>query len=224
MSILDWQASARPREKLLQHGCGSLSDSELLAIFLRTGTRGKSAVDLAWDILEQCGGLRNLFERTPSELELVAGLGPAKSAQLVAILEMARRYLSAELHQRPVLSSPKATREYLQLELSGRPHEVFCALFLDAQNRMLAFEELFNGTIDGAAVYPREVVRKVLQHNAAAVIFAHNHPSGVAEPSQADHRITERLQQALGLIDVRVLDHLVVGAGRSVSFAENGWL
>lgn len=224
MSILDWHVAERPREKLLLHGGSALSDAELLSIFLRTGTRGKSAVDLAGDILEQCGGLRSLFEREPNDLKQVNGLGPAKSAQLIAILEMARRYLSADLQVRPVLGSPKATRDFLQLALSGRAQEVFCVLFLDAQNRMLKFEELFQGTIDGAAVYPREVVRKVLQHNAAAVIFAHNHPSGVAEPSQADHRITERLQNALGLIEVRVLDHLVVGAGQSVSFAENGWL
>ncbi len=224
MSILDQHVAERPREKLLQHGSSALSDAELLAIFLRTGTRGKSAVELARDILEQCGGLRSLFERDASDLKQVNGLGPAKSAQLIAILEMARRYLSADLRQGPILGSPKATRDFLQLELGGRSQEVFCALFLDAQNRMLEFEELFHGTIDGAAVYPREVVRKVLQHNAASVIFAHNHPSGVAEPSQADHRITERLQQALALIDVRVLDHLVVGAGQSVSFAENGWL
>ncbi len=224
MSILDWHVAERPREKLLNHGCSTLSDAELLAIFVRTGTRGKSAVDVARSILADSGGLRSLFEYDAKQLTGVSGLGPAKAAQLLAIMEMARRYLSSELQQRPVLGSPKATRDFLQLQLAGRHSEVFCGLFLDAQNRMLAFDELFQGTIDGAAVYPREVVRKVLHYNAASVIFAHNHPSGVAEPSQADHRITERLQKALALIDVRVLDHLVVGSGRSVSFAENGWL
>lgn len=224
MSILDWHVAERPREKLLNSGCSTLSDAELLAIFVRTGTRGKSAVDLARSILADCGGLRSLFEYDAKQLIGVAGLGPAKAAQLLAIMEMARRYLGSELRQRPVLGSPKATRDFLQLQLAGRQSEVFCGLFLDAQNRMLAFDELFQGTIDGAAVYPREVVRKVLHYNAASVIFAHNHPSGVAEPSQADHRITERLQKALALIDVRVLDHLVVGSGSSVSFAENGWL
>ncbi len=224
MSILDWHVAERPREKLLSVGASALSDAELLAIFLRTGAAGRSAVDMARDMLLQTGGLRALFDREPQDLVQIKGLGPAKSAQLLAILEMARRYLSADLQQRPVLASPKATRDFLQLRLAGRPREVFCALFLDAQNRMLAFEELFEGTIDGAPVYPREVVRRVIQHNAAAVIFAHNHPSGIAEPSQADHRITDRLQQALALIDVRVLDHLVVGAGVSVSFAESGWL
>lgn len=224
MSILDWHVAERPREKLLNHGCNTLSDAELLAIFVRTGTRGKSAVDVARSILADSGGLRHLFDYDAKQLTGVPGLGPAKAAQLLAIMEMARRYLSSELQQRPVLGSPKATRDFLQLTLAGKHCEVFCGLFLDAQNRMLAFDELFQGTIDGAAVYPREVVRKVLHYNAASVIFAHNHPSGVAEPSQADHRITERLQKALALIDVRVLDHLVVGSGRSVSFAENGWL
>lgn len=224
MSIIDWHIAERPREKLLQLGCSALSDAELLAIFLRTGTAGKSAVELARDILTECDGLRSLFDKPAEDLEQVKGLGPAKSAQLLAILEMSRRYLSAELQQRPVLGSPKATRDFLKLNLSGRKQEVFCGLFLDSQNRMLAFEELFQGTIDGAAVYPREVMRRVMYHNAASIIFAHNHPSGVAEPSQADHRITERLKDSLALIDVRVLDHVVIGSGSAVSFAENGWL
>lgn len=224
MSILHWHVAERPREKLLHHGGSVLSDAELLAVFLRTGMRGKSAVDLARDILQQSGGLRNLFGLNAKQLTEIDGLGPAKSAQLLAIMEMARRYLSAELHSRPVLGSPKATREFLQLKLRARPQEVFCALFLDAQNRMIAFEELFSGSVDSASVYPREVLRQVMHHNAVAIILAHNHPSGIAEPSQADYRITERLQRALELIDVRVLDHMVIGGGETLSFAENGWL
>lgn len=224
MTIRQWQVAERPREKLLHFGSVSLSDAELLAIFLRTGLRGKTAVDLARDILSECGNLRAVFDAEPRAVGELKGLGPAKQAQLYAALELARRYIQSGLQSRCVLSSPEATRDYLQLRLSGRRQEVFCCLFLDAQNQLLEFEELFLGTLDGASVYPREVLKRVLHHNAAAVIFAHNHPSGIAEPSQADRRITERLQDSLRLIDVRVLDHLVVGRGQTCSFAERGWL
>ncbi len=224
MTIREWCVAERPREKLLQNGCHTLSDAELLAIFLRTGMRGKTAVDLARELLNETNGLRGLFETEQHQFCDIKGLGLAKYAQLQAVLEMSRRYLQTELQRNTVLGSPQKTRDFLQLQLGGKPREVFCCLFLDSQNQLIRFEELFAGTLDGASVYPREVVKRVLHHNAAAVIFAHNHPSGVAEPSQADHRITERLQQSLGLIDVRVLDHLIVGGGRSVSFAENGWL
>lgn len=224
MTIRQWRVAERPREKLLQHGCHTLSDAELLAIFLRTGIRGKTAVDLARELLDETEGLRGLFETEQNQFCNIKGLGLAKYAQLQAVLEMSRRYLESELKRSTVLGSPEKTRDFLQLQLGGKPKEVFCCLFLDSQNQLIRYEELFTGTLDGASVYPREVVKRVLHHNAASVIFAHNHPSGVAEPSQAGHRITERLKQSLGLIDVRVLDHLIVGGGRSVSFAENGWL
>ena len=224
MAISDWPLAERPREKLLAKGAEALSDAELLAIFLRTGAPGKTAVDLARDVLQSTGGLRTLMAAGQREFCQMKGLGVAKYVQLQAVLEISRRYLLESLQRDTLLSSPKATRDYLALQLTGMQHEVFVCLFVDAQNQLLAYEELFEGTLDGASVYPREVVKRVLHHNAAAVIFAHNHPSGIAEPSQADHRITERLKQALGLIDVRVLDHLIVANGDTVSFAERGWL
>ena len=210
MSIRDWPAAERPREKLLEQGAAALSDAELLAIFLRTGVAGKSAVDL----LE-------------SDLTLFSthlGLGPAKFAQLQAVLEMARRHLAERIRRDSALESPQAVRDYLKARLRHEPHELFACLFLDAKHRALAFEVLFHGTIDGASVYPRQVVKRALAQNAAAVILTHNHPSGVAEPSQADRQLTRRLTDALALIDVRVLDHFIVGDGEPLSMAEHGWI
>lgn len=224
MSIAHWPEAERPREKLLQRGPAALSDAELLAIFLRTGCAGKSAVDLARELLSAFGGLRPLLEASQDEFCRGLGLGSAKYAQLQAVLEMARRHLSASLESGDSLTSPDLVRRYLSAQLRHRSHEVFAVLFLDNQHRLRAFDELFQGTIDGASVYPREVVKRALAHNAAAVILAHNHPSGVAEPSQSDRRITERLKQALDLVGVRVLDHMVVGDGEVVSFAERGWI
>ena len=224
MAITDWPVDERPREKLLQRGGASLSDSELLAIFLRTGIQGKSAVELARDLLTHFDGLRGVMDATPQRFEEVKGMGPAKWVQLQACLELGKRYLETTLDRSDAFTSPAATRQYLRARLRGYHHEVFACLFLDNQNRLIRFEELFSGTIDGASVYPREVVKRVLAHNAAAVIFAHNHPSGVAEPSQADQHITRRLQQALDLVDVRVLDHLVIGDSEVVSLAERGLL
>lgn len=222
MSIADWPEAERPREKLLSLGPRALSDAELLAIFLRIGVAGKSAVDLARELLQEYGGLRPLLEATQAEFCKGLGLGNAKYAQLQAVLEMGRRHLSATMKAGDLLSSPDLVRQYLSAQLRHQPREVFAVLFLDNQNRLITYEELFFGTIDGASVYPREVVRRAMAHNAAALILAHNHPSGVAEPSQADQRITQRLQAALELIDVRVLDHMVVGDLEVVSFAERG--
>ena len=224
MAITDWPADERPREKLLQRGAASLSDAELLAIFLRTGVSGKTAVDLARELLSEFGGLRALLEADGSTFCRGLGLGEAKYAQLQATLEIARRHLLEGLKRGDPLTSPDATRDYLRARLRGYPHEVFACMFLDNRHRVIEVEELFRGTIDGASVHPREVVRRALAHNAAAVIFAHNHPSGVAEPSAADERITQRLKGALALVDVRVLDHLVVGDGPIVSLAERGLL
>lgn len=222
MSITQWPLAERPREKLLALGPRALSDAELLAIFLRIGCAGKSAVDLARDLLVEYGGLRPLLEASQSDFCKGLGLGNAKYAQLQAVLEMARRHLSAAMKAGDLLTSPELVRQYLSAQLRHQPREVFAVLFLDNQNRLIIYEELFFGTIDGASVYPREVVRRALMHNAAAVILAHNHPSGVAEPSQADERITRRLISALELIDVRVLDHMVVGDAEVISFAERG--
>ncbi|MDH5184590.1 MAG: DNA repair protein RadC [Gammaproteobacteria bacterium] len=224
MSIKDWPAAERPREKLLAQGAAALSDAELLAIFLRTGISGRSAVDLARDLLVEFDGLRPLLEAREKEFCLHMGLGPAKFVQLQAVLEMARRHLAANLARGDALSSPDDTRNYLSAQLRHYPYEVFACLFLDNRNRVIAFEELFRGTINGSSVHPREVIRRALEHNAAALILAHNHPSGVAEPSQADRQLTERLKETLGQVDVRVLDHIVVGDGEQVSFAERGWL
>lgn len=224
MSIAQWPEAERPREKLLHRGPAALSDAELLAIFLRTGCAGKSAVDLARELLTEFGGLRPLLEASQEEFCRGLGLGSAKFTQLQAVLEMGRRHLSASLETGDSLTSPDLVRRYLVAQLRHLNHEVFAVLFLDNQHRLRAFEELFQGTIDGASVYPREVVKRALTHNAAAVILAHNHPSGVAEPSQADRRITTRLREALDLVAVRVLDHMVVGDGEVVSFAERGWL
>lgn len=224
MAITDWPADERPREKLLARGPGALSDAELLAIFLRTGSAGMSAVDLARGLLDAFGGLRPLLAADHDTFCARPGLGPAKFAQLRAVLEMGRRHLHEELARGEALTSSEATRRYLRTRLHDRDHEVFACLFLDNRHRVVAFDELFRGTIDGASVYPREVVKAALRHNAAAVILAHNHPSGVAEPSRADTRLTERLRDALGLVDIRVLDHVIVGEGEPVSFAERGLL
>jgi len=222
MPITDWPLAERPREKLLTLGPTALSDAELLAIFLRVGCAGKSAVDLARDLLVRYGGLRPLLEANQTDFCRSPGLGSAKYAQLQAVLEMSRRHLQASLQTGELLTSPQLVRQYLSARLRHQPREVFSVLFLDNQHRLLACEDLFFGTIDGASVYPREVVKRALARNAAAVILAHNHPSGVAEPSQADRRITERLREALDLVDIRVLDHMVVGDAEVVSFAERG--
>ena len=222
MPITDWPSSERPREKLLARGAAALTDAELLAIFLRTGTRGRTAVDLARELLGRFGGLRALL-RAAREDCAVPGFGQAKYAQLQAALEIARRHLAEALARRDAIKDPAAVRRLLQARLRDREHETFAALFLDNQHRVIAFDELSQGTIDGASVYPREVIKAALRHGAAAVIFAHNHPSGVAEPSAADRTLTERLKTALAQVDIRVLDHFVVGE-QVVSFAERGWL
>ena len=222
MSIMDWPADERPREKLLLRGPDALTDAELLAIFLRTGTHGKTAVDLARDLLAEFGSLRALLSADLARFCQGHGLGNAKYAQLQAVLEMARRHFVEILQRGDTLTSPETTRAYLCAQLGGYAHEVFACLFLDNQHRIIELEELFRGTIDGASVYPREVAKRALHHNAAAVIFAHNHPSGIGEPSQADKRITEKLKQALGLLDIRVLDHFIIGDGQPYSFAEHG--
>lgn len=224
MSITDWPEQERPREKLLHQGAAALSDAELLAIFLRTGVPGKTAVDLARDLLQGFCGLRGLLGARQDQFCQQPGLGPAKYAQLQAVLEMGKRHLHATLVRDEALTDPAATQHYLSARLRDYAFEVFACLFLDNRHRVIHFKELFRGTINGASVHPREVVRQTLEHNAAAVIFAHNHPSGVAEPSEADRQLTRRLQAALELIDVRVLDHIVIGDGECVAFSERGWI
>lgn len=213
-----------PREKLLSRGPQSLSDAELLAIFLRTGTKEMNVLYLADHLLKEFGSLRKLFGSTQEEFCRIKGLGEAKYVQLQAILEMTQRYLLETLERGDALTSPTQTRLYLSSLLRDRPREAFYVLYLDNQNRVIQGETLFEGTIDSASVYPREIVKQALHHNAAAVILAHNHPSGVAEPSQADRRITTRIRDALALIDIRVLDHFVIGDGEIVSFCERGWM
>ena len=222
MAIKDWPASEQPREKLLSKGAAALSDAELLAIFLRTGIKGCSAVELARQLLGHFAGLRGLLEASREDVCSAPGMGAAKYTQLHAVLEIGRRHLQQALVQGDVFSSPEATRAFLTSQLRHRQQEVFLVLFLNSRHALIASREMFQGTIDGASVYPREVVKAALQHNAAALIFAHNHPSGVAEPSQADVRITRRLREALELVDIRVLDHLVIGEGEIVSLAERG--
>ena len=222
MAISDWPTSERPRERLLAQGPQALSDAELLAIFLRTGISGKSAVDLARELLHSFGSLTALTHASEAAFCVMPGLGPAKYAQLQAVMEMARRALKEQSTQRDALSSPQAVRDYLRLQLATREYGVFVVVFLDTQNRVIAIEELFRGSLKETSVYPREVVKRALAHNAAGLIFAHNHPSGVAEPSRADEAITQTLKQALALIDVRVLDHFIVAAGGGVSLAERG--
>ncbi|MEE3633883.1 hypothetical protein CYD26_12230 [Pseudomonas sp. FFUP_PS_473] len=223
MSIKDWPVAERPREKLLARGATSLSDAELLAIFLRTGVRGRSAVDLARYLLQQFGSLRALLEADLRRFSTEPGLGPAKFTQLQAVMEMARRHLAERLRRDSVLESPQAVKDYLKAELRHEPHEVFGCLFLDSKHRVLAFEVLFRGSIDSASVYPRQVIKRSLAHNAAALILCHNHPSGVSEPSQSDVILTRRLKTALELVDVRVLDHFIIGDGEPLSMVEYGW-
>jgi len=224
MTIADWPEDERPREKLLKFGAGTLSDAQLLAIFLRTGVSGKSAVDLARELLVTFGGLVGLFSASQHDFCAAKGLGSVKFAQLQAVLELSRRYLREELGERDVLSDPAATRRFLKMRLRGHPNEVFACLFLDNRHRLIEYNELFRGTIDGASVHPRAVVHAAMRCNAAAVIFAHNHPSGAIEPSAADLAITRRLREALAYFDVHVLDHVIVGDGEGVSLAERGLL
>ena len=222
MRIADWPSAERPRERLLAHGASVLSDAELLAIFLRTGMRGKSALDLARELITEHGSLARLAAADCKTLTSTAGIGPAKAAQLQAALELARRALGEKMRVRDALSSPQSVRDYLRLTLAGRDYEVFMAVLLDAQNRVIAAQELFRGTLTQTSVYPREVVKFALAQGAAGIIFAHNHPSGLAEPNQADELLTRTLRQALALVDIRVLDHFIVGEGAAMSFAERG--
>lgn len=223
MSIREWPEQERPREKLLARGCHALSDAELIAVLLGSGVPGKDAIALGRELLGRSGGLSALLANPGGTVRL-RGIGPAKRARLIAALELARRSLAEQLTDRPTLGNPRDSGDYLRARLRHLPYEVFGCLYLDNRHRVLAFEELFRGTIDGASVYPREVVRACLQHNASAVIFAHNHPSGVAEPSSADRTITHELRDALQLVGVRVLDHLVIGSGMPVSMAARGLL
>ncbi len=222
--IKDIPPDARPREKLLAQGPAALADAELVALLLRTGLKGTSVLQLAQQVLDAFGGTAGLLHADAAALKRIKGLGPAKRAELAAVIELARRSLRQRLSERPAFDSPDAVRDYLRLQLAAREHEVFGVLFLDAQHRLLQFDEMFRGTLTQTSVYPREVVRRALALNAAAVILAHNHPSGVAEPSRADEFLTQSLKSALALVDVRVLDHLVVGREQVVSFAERGLL
>ena len=222
--LKDIPAAARPREKLLALGPAALADAELIALLLRTGLPGISVLQLAARLLDEFGGLAGLLRAQPEQLERIKGIGPAKRAEVAAVLELARRAMAGELAARPVFDSPARVKEFLGLQLGGRDHEVFAVLFLDAQSRLLRLEEMFRGTLTQTSVYPREVVKRALELGAAAVILAHNHPSGTAEPSRADEFLTQTLKSALALVDVRVLDHLVVGQGIVVSFAERGLL
>jgi DNA repair protein RadC len=224
MTIRDWPVDERPREKLLDKGAASLSDAELLAILLRNGTAGRSALDVAREALQRFNSLRELLAADRTKFCSQRGFGPALYAEMQAALEIARRQLSQTLRSGPTLGTPRATREFLSAQLRDLEHEIFCCLYLDKRHRLIKFEELFRGTIDGASVHPREIVKLALQRNSAAVIIAHNHPSGVAEPSQADEHITQRVKNALALVDIRLLDHIIVGDGACVSFAERGLL
>jgi DNA repair protein RadC len=224
MAMKDLPADQRPREKLLALGAAALADSELLALLLRTGIKGQGVVVFAALVLQRTGGFAGLLQADAAGLKGIKGLGPAKRAELLAVMEMARRALAQQMQAAPVFDSPPRVKEFVALQLAGREQEVFAVLFLDAQHRLVKLEEMFRGTLNQTSVYPREVVKRALQLNAAAVVFAHNHPSGVAEPSHADEYLTHTLKNALQLIDVRVLDHLVVGQGSVVSMAERGLL
>ncbi|KVX00556.1 MULTISPECIES: RadC family protein [Shewanella] len=224
MGIKDWPQGEGPREKLLLKGAGHLSDAELLAVILRNGLAGQNAVDLARNMINQFGGLRSLLSASKSQVCKLAGVGPVKYAQLQAAAEISKRIAHENLQRGQILTNPDLTRDYLMRQLADRSYEVFALLLLDTQHRVIQFVELFRGTIDSASVYPREVVSLVLEKKAAAVIVCHNHPSGIAEPSQADRRITERIKNALATIDVSLLDHMVVGDQEIVSFAERGWI
>jgi DNA repair protein RadC len=222
MPLKDLPPDAQPREKLLARGPGALSDAELLALLLRTGLAGKGVLQLAQELLDSFDGLAGLLHASADDLKRIKGLGPAKRAELVAVLELARRVLAEQLRERAALDSPQAVKDYLQLQLANKKHECFAVLFLDNQHRLLALEELFRGTLAQTSVYPREVVLRALHHHAAAVVLAHNHPSGVAEPSRADEMLTQNLKAALALVDVRVLDHLIVTASGWRSMADLG--
>lgn len=224
MAITDWPASERPRERLLEHGAGALTEAELLAVFLRTGVAGKTAVDLARHALDRFGGLNALLAASQPAFTAIDGFGPAKYAQLQAVLELARRALREELVKTQLLNSPAEVRKYLRLSMAQLPYEVFAVLFLDAQHRLIVYEEMFRGTLTQTSVHPREVARRALELNSAAVVLAHNHPSGVAEPSRSDEMLTRALKSALELVDVKVLDHLIVAGSSTVSFAERGLL
>jgi DNA repair protein RadC len=224
MSIKDLPAEARPREKLLKHGAASLADAELLALLLRTGLKGQGVMQLADAVLTHFGGFAGLLHAQVGDLAHIKGLGPAKRAELAAVVEMARRAIAQRLADAPVMASSQMVKDYLQLHLGSLPYETFAVMLLDSQHRMLALERMFNGTLTQTSVYPREVVKLALARNAGAVILAHNHPSGMAEPSRADEFLTQSLKSALALVDVRVIDHVVVGQGQTVSFAERGLL
>jgi len=225
MSFKDLPVDARPREKLIARGAGALGDAELLALLLRTGVAGTNVLQMAQQLLDSFGGIAGLLQTSAEDLKKIKGLGgTAKRAELIAVLELARRAMAERLKERTVFDSPDAVKHYLQLNIGARPHEVFAALFLDAQHRLIAMEELFRGTLTQTSVYPREVVMRALHHHAAAVILAHNHPSGGVDPSRADEALTQTLKAALALVDVRVLDHVIVAAGRSLSMAERGLL
>lgn len=224
MHIRDWPADERPREKLLARGAGALSDAELLAIFLGSGLPGRDAVQTARELLGAHGPLRGLLDRTPKAMAQLPGLGPARACQLAAALELGQRHLAAGLERGEAMTDPHAAGRYFALKLRSQSREVFAALFLDTRHRALAWEELFSGSVDSSEVHPREVVRRALAHNAAAVIVGHNHPSGNPEPSAADRAVTARLKQALALVDVRLLDHFVIADGPPVSLAARGWV
>ena len=224
MVLKDIPPDARPREKLLAFGAASLADAELIALLLRTGLPGVSVLQMAQQLLDRCGGIQGLLNADAQLLKGIKGLGPAKRAELAAVIELARRALAQEFAQRPVFDVPHKVKDYLKLQLGPLDHEVFAVMFLDATHRLIHFDEMFHGTLAQTSVYPREVVKRALAHQAAAVILAHNHPSGVAEPSRADEYLTQALKNALALVDVRVLDHLVVGHGEVFSFSERGML
>ncbi|MDP9933229.1 DNA repair protein RadC [Variovorax paradoxus] len=225
MAFKDLPAHARPREKLIARGAGALADAELLALLLRTGVAGKNVLQLAEELLEHFGGLSGLLQTSAEDLKVIKGMGgDAKRAELIAVLELARRAMAERLKERAVFDSPGAVKQYLQLHIGSRPYEVFAVLFLDAQHRLIVLEELFRGTLTQTSVYPREVVTRALQNHAAAVVLSHNHPSGNIEPSRADETLTQTLSAALSLIDVRVLDHVIVSAGQAFSMAEKGLL
>jgi DNA repair protein RadC len=236
MPLKDLPADARPREKLLARGASALSDAELLALLLRTGIKGKGVLQLADELLQLqgnkvaegnnagFGGIAGLLNATADDLKRVKGIGPAKRCELIAVLELARRAMAQQLQERTVFGDPDAVKHYVQLHLATRKHEVFAVLFLDSQNKLLAMEELFRGTLTQTSVYPREVVIRALHHQAAAVVLAHNHPSGTVQPSRADEALTQTLKAALALVDVRVLDHIIVGHGQALSMAEKGLL
>ena len=222
MLLKDLPQEARPREKLLSRGAAALSDAELLALLLRSGIQGKNVLQLAQELVDRFGGVAGLLHTPAEALKTVKGLGPAKRAELVAVLELARRALAQQLTQKPLFNTPQAVRDYLQLQLGGLHHEVFAVLFLDSQHGLIALEEMFRGTLTQTSVYPREVVKQALTLNASSVVLAHNHPSGTAQPSRADEALTHTLKAALALVDVRVLDHFVVTASQAVSMAELG--